>query len=453
MSSNFRLWAVAVLLLALSMTSACMGGVVGFPCLWCDISEPDRGITNVGTTADGTLHAGGKVYGQFLSRDGGLTWSERSDRTVGIEWGKESADTPRGRYVIEGPHILQIDPDGRSNRVYSTTYLWEPGNVWVQKTDSELQDVGEVTTEPNRMVYHQASGNLVLAMGRQGIVVGTPDGQWKRTALGPYSPSDFSFAGKTRLLLSRTGFWAMITLLLLSMTGAALIFIQHPAGDWRPRAFAPPCAIAALGLWGAAIIFGLLLNPSHVVAVVLYGLILLVLVLVSLAVVRVPEQGEERRWFAVSVGALAVAASLHLVAFFGTTLPDNYLSAIRVTAIGVPGFIFGITALALSLRERGDRLAIVSAFAGMIVAGIVVFMLWLHLGVWLILVKSLAMVLTAAIAFALYRHMKRVPPGEDTDTLCQVCQTPNSFLAKSCYSCGSPLAHDTEPSDMGRPTR
>ena len=426
MPRNLSLWAVALLLLLVSMTSAC---AVGFPCLWCGISQPDRGITNVGTTEDGTLHAGGRTYGQFLSRDGGLTWSERSDRTVGIEWGKESADTPRGRYVIEGPQVLLIDSDGLSERVYSTTYLRAPGNVWTQKLDSDLRDVDELTTQPHRMAYHSVSGNLVLAMGRQGVVVGTPDGQWKRSALGHYSPSDFSFGGKTRLLLSRSDFWATITLLSISMTGAALIFFQLPAGDWRPRAFAPPCVMAVYGLWATAMISGLLLNPSGVVAVVLYGLILLVLGLAGSIVIRAPDRVEERQWSAVSIGALAVMASLHMLAFFGTTFADNHLYAVRVTIVGVPGFIFVITALRASLPERRDRQMVGLAVVCMNVPVILVFMLWLHLGVPLVVVKPLAIVLTALVAYSLAVHLKRQVTHEGPAVLCRKCWSSNSQLA------------------------
>ena len=42
---------------------------------------------------------------------------------------------------------MRVDADGRSEEVYSSAYLQEAGNVWVQKHDSDLQFT-ELATRP-----------------------------------------------------------------------------------------------------------------------------------------------------------------------------------------------------------------------------------------------------------------------------------------------------------------
>ncbi len=437
---NFGIWAVALLLLA-SMTSAC---VVVFPCPWCVFSKPDLGITNAGTTEDGTVHAGGLIYGQFQSRDGGLTWIERSDRTIGIEWGKESADTPRGRFVIEGPHVLLVDSSNRSERVYSTAHLSDGSNIWAQKVQAGIRDATEVTTQPQRIVYDPASDNLIVAMGRLGVVVGTPDGRWDSFALGTYLPPDFSFAGKTRLLLSRYDFWAAVLLLSMSMIAAALILSRRPSDDSRPHAFPSRRVMVVLGLWAAAVFVGLVLGSDIVGVAGMYGLLLITLGLLCLTVVGIPPKDRERQWMELSIAALAMTAACHLLIVFGSTAADNEFHAIQLFIVGAPGFIFGIKALRNSRHEICHLPAVGSALAGMVGLVILAFMLWLLVDVPLALVKPLAVVLTGLVCYSLTRHLRgKYTPAEE-DPPCPRCLSRNSILARSCYNCGSPLTHDTK---------
>ena len=441
---NFGFLAVALLLLT-STTSAC---VVLVPCLWCELPDPDLGITNVGMTEDGTVHAGGRIYGQFQSRDGGLTWIERSDRVIGIEWGKKSADTPRGRYVIDGPQILLVDSSNRSERVYSTAHLNNGSNIWVQIVESGLRDVDEVTTQPQRIVYDPASGNLIVGMGRLGVVVGTPDGHWDSFALGPYSPPDFSFAGKSRLLLSRYDFWAAVLLLSVPMVAVALIFSPDPEEDRRPPALPSRRVMAAFGLWVIAIFVGLILTPDIAGIVGMYGLLLLALGLVRLMVVGIPNQSWDRQWTALSAGALAMTAASHMLAMFGSTVADDEFHAIRLFIVGVPGFILGIKALRISRHQECHLQALGLAFAGMIGLVILAFALWLHVGVWSELVKPLAVVLVGLVAYFLMRRLKaKYVPAEK---VCPQCLSRNSLLAWNCYNCGLSLSATARRGEQAR---
>ena len=73
----------------------------------------------------------------------------------------------------------------RGQVAYSTEFLEEQGNVWVQWVSTEeLGQRREFAFRPSAIVYDETSGNLVLALGIQGVLVGTPDGKWTTIAVG-----------------------------------------------------------------------------------------------------------------------------------------------------------------------------------------------------------------------------------------------------------------------------
>ena len=118
---------------------------------------------------------------RYQSNDGGLTWTGLSNDAGDIKWDLDLiAETPRGDYKIQGTYVSIVDAEGQSQQVYSTEYLRKPGNAWVQEQESVRQPAIDDANRPRGIVYDAASGNLIIAMGREGVVVGTPDGR-----LGP----------------------------------------------------------------------------------------------------------------------------------------------------------------------------------------------------------------------------------------------------------------------------
>ena len=210
-------------------------------------SNTDVGVGRVEIREDGAAVATTFHYaigsrqpaGSFTSSDGGLTWAKTAQLYRGEEAdlgasADEGVETPRGRYGIDGQGIMLIGPDGESELAYSTAYLREDGNVWVQEKWTTQLGNRSIATGARYIAYHERSGNLIAAMGIQGVVVGTPEGEWTRYAVGPYSPTDFSFSGKTGLLLSNGGFWATTLALSLSVTGLALVLSGFRRGDLLP---------------------------------------------------------------------------------------------------------------------------------------------------------------------------------------------------------------------------
>ncbi len=198
--------------------------------------EPDHGIRSLGVirTGDGSV----VVTGNWRrSDDGGVTWENTWENVSGIdpstvEWGYISVETPRGTFSIEGQDILQVGDDGYSQVAYSTGYLAEWGNLWAQAQQTTDLGLRVLETRPRAIIYDEPTGNLIVALGIQGVLVGTPDGRWTPYAVGHYEPSDFSSLRKTWLLFSNPGIWLASLALSLSMIGVSLFLYRITLSDW-----------------------------------------------------------------------------------------------------------------------------------------------------------------------------------------------------------------------------
>ena len=208
-------------------------GVAALASVATSYPDPDLGITEVEVRADGAVYAQNYPWYDYYYRssNGGFTWTKVDAPERGRIQGSQSVRTPAGTYTIDGPDILLSRPDGRRALAYSAAYLQEEANVWVQEHATSQLDIRKVAQRPYSIAYHDPSGNVIAALGIQGVLVGTPDGRWTPFAVGPYTPTDFSFSGKTGQLLSNPGFLAGMLALALVMTGSALLLAQYRMRD------------------------------------------------------------------------------------------------------------------------------------------------------------------------------------------------------------------------------
>ena len=209
-----------------------------------------QGITNVQSYSDAvyavsSVHA--SPYDHYESKDGGLTWSTRDG---GIQAFRPDShawlETPRGRYRIEGSSIVLSDTSGESV-VYSTAHLRDSNNEWLQSKQTERWSGRELAFVPRAMTYDSHSGNLIVAMGIQGVVVGTPNGQWKPVAVGDFVPIDsLSSVRKAGYLMSSYNFWIAVLAFPMSMLALAFFFahnrLRNPSPSGSPIFIGGPVA-------------------------------------------------------------------------------------------------------------------------------------------------------------------------------------------------------------------
>ena len=131
----------------------------------------------------------------YSSVDGGFTWALESNEPETNDELNRDVHTPRGQYVLEGSDIVRVGLKNERVTVYSSAYLQQPGNRWIQGNDtahfSDFLSERVLASEPLSIAHDPTTGNVVVAMGLQGAVVGTPDEQWQPTAVGPYTPHGF----------------------------------------------------------------------------------------------------------------------------------------------------------------------------------------------------------------------------------------------------------------------
>ena len=295
----------------------------------------DHGITEVGRTGSGTIGAHVNAFylgsaGTYQSMDGGLTWTEMSEDFVPLEsqeWSELEVMTPSGDVFFVDAVNAQIvrersehelsqyelrnlrvhrGPDGRLTAfgpsasrdvVYSYGYLRNGGNAWMQALDKRDVQDRVIATGPHNLFYDDRSGNLIAAMGLQGVVVVAPDGTFTRVAVGRYSPTDFSFRSKLGTffdsLLYGPADVSTGVALLLAFSSATLALVG-PASSVGPRVcFAIAAAISAVLAVSAGVYPHATEAPwesEYLVPVLLllsgFGLVPLVLVIVGLVIAR-----------------------------------------------------------------------------------------------------------------------------------------------------------------------
>ena len=370
-----------------------------------------------------------KAYESYISRDGGMSWAMMRDGPMyALIDHFQSADTPRGEYVIDGLGVARVEY-GQRELVYSTEYLLGDANEWLQGSDTKNHDWWGsrfLATHPMAILYHPDSGSVIAAMGVQGVAVETPDGRWHRVAVGTLAPTDFSFSGKTRALMESGwvvgGIALALSLSALSASAAASAYKYDMKRDG---------ALVALASLGVLVAFGAIWAAANGAANSVWddSLVLLSVELVAmltswtmiLTVVASKSYGVSPRGYALlgCAAPLPIAFGLLLVfAFVGTYYVSyDHPAAYFRPSLTIAAAISLIPPLACHARfiARHWR-AFAMAFLGMNALIALAFALWVYLNVSLAAAQAAIVVLVGLVAFVLVRRVRaeRRVSGEST---------------------------------------
>ena len=228
----------------------------------CGSYPGEEGVTYLSVADDGAVFASGPALPPYAYRsdDGGMSWSWHDKGFFPV------VGAPTGKYAI-GDSGIELKY-GRRELVYSTEYLRGDANKWAQENDTRDLGYRVLATRPRNVLYHADSGSVIAAMGIQGVVAGTPDGRWHRVAVGRHSPTDFSFAAKTRTFLEsswRVGIVAA-ALSLSALTIAATTTSAYQCGEKIGGLFV---ILAALGGCLGTILVIVALNELHLIIPIL----------------------------------------------------------------------------------------------------------------------------------------------------------------------------------------
>ena len=322
-------------------------------------TPPDTvvGVTAVEVAPDGTIISAGYEYDYWAA--------DYQDA--------QSVETPRGTYTIEGPDIMRTH-NGEQTVAYSAKHLSELGNINLQRHVTRDLGPREITTEPYSIIYDERSGNVVVAMGLQGAVVGTPDGRWMRIAVGRYVPNDFSIV--TKLLLLRDGvLWLAAVALVFSFVSFAIVLTIPRAN----RANRPALILSTSAL------------TVSVVSMFFYGT---GDDFYSESIAKLTQLGSS---LGLVLGLTAVVASIGnpLRKFSGSVAVDNANSFVAETS-------------------KRALTAITATLVGMLILFSLSFLLWAHIGIDLTTAKMFAILLLSSATYVLQRYLAGRPASGST---------------------------------------
>ena len=136
--------------------------------------------------------------------------------------GGKQVETPRGTFKIQGVNIVRT-LDGQDEVVFTATVFNERADYIAIEAATVHMDYRKVRVKPQTIYYAPKSDEVVVAMGLQGVAVGTVDGKWTREGVGIFQPIDFSILGRLKRL-NQPVLWAMALALSGAFTPLALLF-------------------------------------------------------------------------------------------------------------------------------------------------------------------------------------------------------------------------------------
>ena len=394
-------------------------GVATFATVATNHPGVDLGIRNVGIASDGTVVAAAKTHGRSFhhrSADGGLSWTPDNRRADKITWGGSKAWTPKGIYMIKGSEIVVVTVDNRLKEVYSASYLQNDANLWMQQNTTTSLGVRELGTEPYSVVFDERSGNVIVAMGLQGVLVGTPNERWSRVAVGRHSPTDFSPSSKALVLLSSTNVWVTTICLSVSMTILSLVLSWYRRKRFPSRITVTLATLATFT--GLPFLLALLEMSGELIILLILAILsspLLILGAIALGIygTRAPKDSPTRNDFALAMSLVSVLASCPVLLSFGE-YDFDFWSPFLFPMVMFPilAFLFAIGALTVAWRQLVHWQAVLTTFAGMNILTVFVLLMWIQLGFGLPFAKVSALALVTLVGLVLIKHLRRIQePG------------------------------------------
>jgi len=162
-------------------------------------SFPDYGAYCVVAHEQSILAITSAEAGWFASGDGGQTWTQFSENTQGlaesclirsaVPWQISDPEHPNHLWRIQESEkfIEQSVDNGRSWHVVYEFPAGKQVRNYHYRSETEVLGSGVVPGGPYNGVVDPATGNLIVSMGLEGVVVVSPVEEVDRVAVGPYA--------------------------------------------------------------------------------------------------------------------------------------------------------------------------------------------------------------------------------------------------------------------------
>ena len=351
--------------------------------------------------------------GLYTSEDGGRSWNPASSRIdMSDSWGGQEVSTPRGTYALNEAGVWLFRPGADPELVFPAAFLTSRPAQWAQRYSRERLNPpinddyrGRVATRPLNLVYHEPSGNVVVSLAAEGVVIGDPSSSWSRVGVGEFQPTDFSYFGLLRLLLAGPWFWFGAFSFAMLFTVAGLLFADRPATQLPTLLNRLLAALRWVAL--LAIVFMALspaldtFPPGWAWAVVLLFLFVSLLLGSGDVFMRIAV--------ATLAGMGALVSAYGFPPFSGTfvlIIDGPFLQASRIL-----GLLLSLAALVAVLRNWQHRRAVVVALAAMVAVIVLVSAIWLGGRLSGVMALGVAVLLLVLLAGLLSEWVRRSSDG------------------------------------------
>ena len=159
-------------------------------------------------------------------------------------------ETPRGVYSVEGTDVF-LKRDGIEERVFSSVIKNQSRDHAALLASTRRLGHRAVRLAPQDIFYDERTGNVILAMGLQGVAVGTPDGRWERMPVRDLRPLDYAVNARLMTVLGMGDLLCIAAALSLTIAAAATSIAVTSVETRSPKT-------VGLRFFGAAVIAALL---------------------------------------------------------------------------------------------------------------------------------------------------------------------------------------------------
>ncbi len=230
--------------------------------LACD-PPPVTGITCLQARDNGTILAR-EEYDSHVSADGGLTWRDNGPIEVDPLEGCAGTITTLPPWTLADPADSRVVY--RFNPQISIERSEDGGATWHMEVDlsgtearnayyySIRRDGFDFRSGPLDALIDPGTGNLIVAMGYEGVLVRTPEGRWTWVTVGKYSRADMRDLTITLPLISEE---LVLALLFGVMTVSSLPVLIQPKNFWLVWAAAMAALIYLIVVLGLAMAIGM----------------------------------------------------------------------------------------------------------------------------------------------------------------------------------------------------
>lgn len=217
-----------------------------------------RCLVDMGSQVAAIVWRSDNVLEVYLSADGGLTWQlgQPNDATCSDPYRPSRRPDPQSPLIVNDPANPAIQYRVRAG--VSVERSADGGQTWQidfnlggeEARIRALDDVFYLPVGPFDALVHAATGQVVVAMGKEGLLVRATSGAWQWVSIGPYAVAELTSLDRIMALLSGElrlaliiGVWLFVTVI-------------------RDRRGAKWSGFFVVLAWGVILLLSLILKPN-----------------------------------------------------------------------------------------------------------------------------------------------------------------------------------------------